>query len=809
MPSILIDGNYVALPEGFNVVAPGVPVEYVVKSDEGSLIQEEDQNGEVARKGETKFPSPWICSRTVSTFRHSGCVYPTKTYFVFRPLLNRLMKEFPAGKLSTVLLTSLQPYADKYFQGNVSRWNVSTCEYYIRYMQQRESVSQASSVYGKLTNNNEVINEFNVQTMCTLSAERLGGAVERLGQPSVLEDTISTPVRDFKLRTDFQLEGDGEVVEDGEDGHVEWAEEGNNNPHTHRTIYFAFMGRGQGNFHRFANTRDNLCNAFKRLLKARPDEEEYRAHQRRVWDLVAVYNEPDVVYGPTQHTKITQVMEGRDYEPFVGNERVARFIAQQTRVLLDRMNFWQIRLYIDALQTTGLWTYNSVWNQLSVYQDCFTARTENSLITHVKKPLRIAYVQNQVIHEPGDIMVKELSGSLKDELAKFGKDGRIYVGYGAGAMNANELPEFVKVGMNGLHTCQIEQFEKTVRIVAKFEKNVLTTAFREVISAYNTPNSFYQLVYGDDQLYATTIGTPKMANVDISSNDSNQDMLSLGLSCMQMSKFHPDWALGTLRQLMLPIRVKDPGNKRNSVVIKFDGPFMGSGTTMTTISNNNGSYNCGNGVFDILVHENLERTFEECVVEGCKYAGHIVTCDIVSEYEKLQFLKFSPIKCQDGQYYAVRNYGTILRQLGSICGDLTAEQLGISSEEFLSMSHAERMDRAFSIVIAAYCNEPSSVLLDAFRIRFPLVSAKKIARGSTLFPLTDHSEWVSGEGDRSSCVVDEVSMALRYGCTPSDFQYLANLVLDLQVGDMISLDLIAKIFAVDYGVEDLIDGPGP
>jgi hypothetical protein len=807
---VCVAGNITNKYQLLDIASEGDMMYNVVASGPG-WVEREFIGGRLNRaKGADCVLEPFYAVMSVDPFEYQQVCMGLTNYEVYIPLLQTLRKDFPLSHMNAQAMNAIEAFALKQVRGNSVRYIKSTCEYFMNHSLHRITKTQSSTVYGKMMNNSEIVGLGIAAANQVLISNRLPVHLDSARQePWQIPDETgdNLPILFYKMRDDFNLRVDKIDMDETGKKRILFDNLGNTRT-SYRTAFFSFDGLGQNPFIRYANTPINVCNATARFFKAREDEEEMRANQFWLWRTIKHYCEEDVsthsiVADGERVDDISMTLGGRAYDvTLIRNvvDPAYHWVARQIKDVLDNFDYGLIARAIDALKNNGRWAYLKAYQALTLFQDMFTARTEVSKVEHVRKLLRMMYVNNQLCHDTRNIMVRELDVLLKDEIAKFGKVGRLYTAYGAGAMYANELPEYVKVLQNGLRYFTHNGCHLYMRVLSKFEDDAVTTCFTELMEHMNEPNTMYMACYGDDQIYGSTIGDRQFANVDISSNDSNQDICTLGVMGLAMSRLNHEWGLGLLRQCKLPMAIRNPNKvaRDERIELKFNGPFMGSGTVLTTPTNNFGSMMIGLSTFFELAEGRNDSNFDICVREGAKRVGHTVTCEIGEVWEDLQFLKFSPVLCTDGKYHAMRNIGPIIRNLGKVNGDLLSTQLGVTHVEFSRMSSSERMDKFFGTTVAGYVNEPSHATLQALRERFPHSNSSQergLVNYDALFDLPQDMA-----GCRGHLVALEESVARRYKCTVADLHDFAQLIVGLKLGQTVALEVIAMIYTKDYGV---------
>jgi len=489
---------------------------------------------------------------------------------------------------------------------------------------------------------------------------------------------------------------------------------------------------------------------------------------------------------------------------------VYQFMADSFKALKEKHN----RVVIDEYAKNNRdWLYLEGYEKFLTMMDCETDRCWHASIKHVKKALRQMYVEQQFVHLPTEIMVKTVNAKVKKEFAKFGKVPRLFVTYDAGCMFANELPEYSKVCLDGSYSWKYRNVTARVVIFAKPSSEKLKIELQNCINAMRSRNHFNVLIYSDDSVWSGNLNGVDFAfNVDISSCDSGNKLGTFGLVYDLLREFRSDLALGLMRQCSNVINLVNPEDRNEVMRIEMATFFEGSGTVLTTILNHVAMYMIGSAAISLFgCRAHCIRDWKDIrrvIIESGVLFGHVLTVDACLDEdsfvpEKIQFLKRSPLQTLKGDYIPCLNYGTIFRGFGSLEGDMVADMVGLSVEEFKVMDWSERWDLFASRVIAGLVNEPSSVILKALRSRF----SHTPRHHSAWSELTFAKERIqyggiieAGEGNNGEDIIDDLSLARRYGCTVYDLEVLASQIANSKFGDVYPSEAVSAFAEVDYGV---------
>lgn len=487
----------------------------------------------------------------------------------------------------------------------------------------------------------------------------------------------------------------------------------------------------------------------------------------------------------------------------------------RTNVTRGRTRF-HLRLDPGVIQNTldtvvGLKDYLYRGSLLGYYQylEPMYSREYSANLPHIKRELRQRYYNGVELHLDKDCLVKKVSLKLKREIAKFGKVGRFYATYDAGAIYAPELPDIVKTCIHGEYTWIGEHVTMTVVIMSKCSGEDLDNMFRVMLANINRPNHLYYVVYSDDScLFGTYNGIRVIANSDIVSCDtSNRWPVFLGVYSL-ICDIAPERALGLVEQCTKPMEAVNPSNDEEKMKIFMHSTFEGSGTVLTTLLNHTINNDIGVSLFTVL-NRFPGIDLKDAVKIASTLVGHKVTLDFFEDIEKLQFLKRSPMLCRrevDGtvveEFVMCLNMGTVLRSLGTLEGDMNARQLNLSNKEFIEMSWQDRMDEYLSAVILGLVHEPHNPILDALRARFCKDFSGRVVTQEHNKILAKFTEVVSARVN-NDWVVDSNSFNVRYSLNDFQLETLVSQIAASKLGATYASKACASIFASDYGVEDI------
>lgn len=516
------------------------------------------------------------------------------------------------------------------------------------------------------------------------------------------------------------------------------------------------------------------------------------------------------------------------------------FIAECMHKVIEGNSRTRVQKFLDCFHTGARWSYNKGFELFLTTLHPYLSREACSLIPHLKRELRRAYVKGVLLHLDDDVMVRKLDAVVKREIAKAGKVPRFVAAYGAGCMYANELPEMVKVCLNGSHTFVTpsewglfnEPITLMIDVFAKPKAGVLPEMFRKLDEARSINNHVYVMLFSDDSCYSGCVdGESFLFNADISGNDASQDAPAFYCTIASIGKFHRVRAMGLLKQCMLPIEVRDKECPRigmsASFKIKVEGPFEGSGSVLTTVLNHQASMMIAMGFTGMLAtrrHGTRRREVLSCLTEGAALVGHTMTMDRCERMEDVLFLKRYPVGVR-GHWSPAIAAGSLLRNFGCVDGDLTHLMVGMTQPVFRDASHEQRFRRYQSGIMAGWRKEPANALLQALRARFPTEAgdsfeilhdsvthvfagfkpAESVHMDSLQFDYglmdSEVAELACALGTPDTLNADaQESFARRYQLSSQDVAELTESIATWEVGCFFSTNAARMILAKDYGM---------
>lgn len=572
----------------------------------------------------------------------------------------------------------------------------------------------------------------------------------------------------------------------------------------HDTVYFCF--RGDRQFTTNDNSPNNLVHGLKRVLGSRLGELFYRYH-----GLMALQAVVDQCAGELTTNWAGMRALQRNLRLFRNNledpvgvvdplppgdySDTLEFLGKGMADILGCVTYPVIQNMVDGMKATATWCMIKYMSCVMYVTPVFDRRTYNAQLVHLKQALRIQYVDGVMIHTADNLMARRSELAVKWELMKVGKPPRLYGGYGAGVMTANEIPEIIKKGLCQSRLYMVNGVSISIEILHKPTTSAITRAFTDVIFAMQQPNMICWRIFSDDQIVGGNLGGHTfLINADISSNDSSQGAFGFGCYDAMACQLDPISGPNICNQNRLPMVAINPMNPADKLTIVSKVGFEVSGGSNTTGINHTGSVGIALCATHLMATRpiTVASDISDCIHQGGALVGHSLTSEWCGDMdavvlEKCQFLKHSPCRTTTGSVIAAQNLGPLLRSLGRVRMDMTSKQLGVSNSVFRSMSNPQRIDAFTGSVIAGHCHDAAHPLLDALRDRFPLTH-QGVAPEFLV------------ERDMAGCRLDSEAWCARYDTTPVELEEVSELIRNVKCGQVVHHDLFTRIYLVDYGL---------
>lgn len=443
----------------------------------------------------------------------------------------------------------------------------------------------------------------------------------------------------------------------------------------------------------------------------------------------------------------------------------------------------RLRRYLDSY-------YAKVRDRLSVY----LRYVEDNIVEwhklahdalHAKKDLRIrSYYELLRQHNMmTGLFMKNITCKLKiPEFAKMGKNGRIIGDYTCpGSLLAGFLINPLKYAFAE----RISHAGVSYEFCAKTKvENVESSVqhFLEQESAF--------LYHSDDSI--AKIGS-LMANLDISSCDRSNSPAVFERLVWFYERFPTLQAIiqRAVDQCQQPIVIVNPDiSLQRAEIIKAKPlfPMEFSGTILTTLLNNIASSAI---CLSISYHRKHSKCDRLSIERAAAAVGYIVTIDECPSVEHLQFLKNSFYHDDGGQLRSFLNCGSYLRGFGTQWGDYVFnKKKGETLDDAIryknwavlqGFKHAGETSILRALGAAPGCARPR---------KYDSTVVDRQVRNDLAFKTI-------GESLRPA-VPDSV-LCERYGFSPESLHSFCKSVRRLDVGDVMSHEVVRLIMAKDYG----------
>lgn len=286
-----------------------------------------------------------------------------------------------------------------------------------------------------------------------------------------------------------------------------------------------------------------------------------------------------------------------------------------------------------------------------------------------------------------------------------------------------------------------------------------------------------------------------MLDVDISSCDSSNTYAIFMLLAYVLHMLYVPFFLLKIffAPTSAPAVARNPENPREYIRFRPVLNFEWSGWVGTTILNKISSLLIVCALFHryntLTPKEKGDLTdaeFEALMKEAAQAVGFVITAVVRTEPAAQQFLKHSPLLCENGERVLAVNLGTFFRGFGEIIGELEAKHIGVRHSEFREMCLSERWERRMSALVQGMKNEPSCPVMMVLRRRFP-------SRGFA------SERYTVCAFDRSRHVIGYAGLIERYGCGLHEWQLLVEQLESLKFTQVITSPVVTAILAVDYG----------
>jgi len=325
--------------------------------------------------------------------------------------------------------------------------------------------------------------------------------------------------------------------------------------------------------------------------------------------------------------------------------------------------------------------------------------------------------------------------------------------------------------------------------IATFVKPKMET-LREVFVKLISPVKFVQFYFfSDDACIAVRCKDGIMrANLDIKMCDGSNfhRVFELLKTAMKVLPFWTPYIDGAFAQLESNMVIHNPEDYQESVTLIPNGPFLFSGSTLTTVVNNMANTLIFMAIMNTLTSEMTMQQAIVAIRQAARTVGYIIKVDVCASIHDLQFLKHSPAVNLDGEIDAYLNLGVWLRKFGRCKGEMPSRK---------GESLALRIAKYNSEVVRSRVEAGNHCLHDAFLTKVISVDDRFAA-----FVAKDKSftEDVSG---RQLGYIPVNELCNRYRVSTEAMEHFCSLIRGSQPGQLISHPVARAIMEKDYGYQ--------
>lgn len=191
-----------------------------------------------------------------------------------------------------------------------------------------------------------------------------------------------------------------------------------------------------------------------------------------------------------------------------------------------------------------------------------------------------------------------------------------------------------------------------------------------------------------------------------------------------------------------------------------------------------------------------EQVIAQSIAVAARSVGGISTVEIGTKPQSATFLKRFIVDSISGKECYITCLGTIFRGWLTHTGEFEAKMFGVSESEFRSWNHSQKWDRYARGIVAGLKNEPSSLIIDALRARYPPSSELFYSNRDLAYK----QECVANMRDNSAEYVGLSEFEARYGGSSDEWEGLARAISQETLGvAYLRLPIINRLLAVDYG----------
>lgn len=473
-------------------------------------------------------------------------------------------------------------------------------------------------------------------------------------------------------------------------------------------------------------------------------------------------------------TRLTsrRFVEGRDNIDQILRRNQLNMVGNRVMRRVKNFQFVEIRKRLDLL-TAG-------------FDDHINEVRKCANLPHSKRELRLHALEEIFFKGLGGhgVFMDKVGGKVKKvEFAKPGKYPRLVNDMTCpGSLYAGYLATEIKHAFEGaFNYCQKG---RTLRSEYFPTPNVdtLKDAFDRLINPVKDVEFVY---YSDDSCVSVRCSDGVYtANVDISSCDSSngrrvfeilEELCSGRKNLLYVMK-------GAVEQCRKTLKLVNPHNKKEKIMLKPVDPIEYSGSVLTTCLNNVANCLISQSLFSMFSRKRvwLKEEIPGLISAAAEAVGYIVTCDSCTRPQQIQFLKHSPMLTSFG-YVATLNLGVILRCLGQCDYDLPGSGSVVDRAKFFNYE-----------LIRSFAHSGDTCVLSALRDRF-----SECVRPVNYVTTIDYHPKTLGLVKGK---ISDDQLSCRYDVTAGELSELCDYIRTCSFGDKVMSPALEKIFEKDYGI---------
>jgi len=424
--------------------------------------------------------------------------------------------------------------------------------------------------------------------------------------------------------------------------------------------------------------------------------------------------------------------------------------------------------------------------------DLVLFRVLHSALNHAKRRIRQAIGRlryGQLRPVARGFMRSFMSAAVKDEAAKPGKPPRMYFNLGLmSSMLGAPWVDLAKKKLWGERVVFFAGFKLRVQFVGENSYTAVSELFNTLWESHTSGlREVFATVMSDDVGVSTPDG---FYLLDISMCDASLGPAIFWLVVVFLrAAWVPELVIkGMMDQVSRAVQVVNPCAKLCVLVFQFLTYYLVSGTVLTTLTDT---------IASLMVVSAFMAGYAVGLREPSQFYGYfravglVVTAERYSDFHHFCMLKRRPVRLvgQD-RWGAPLAIGCLLKRFG--CIDVKGK--GLAQLVPKSCETLESQVRAFlGAVVESWKSEPSHLLLDVFRERFPHVGARL---------RSEDDEWVDERfADVQCCDRVSVDSLLEcYGASRAEYDEAVVHANELVVGSLSFTSFMSKVMEKDYGL---------